>query len=706
MYNLCAMDGIAKISNDNNLAETYRREPTYKRSLETFSPLLLGITISFTVCIPLLRPGYLLLLDWVIGPNAHIVSPSFYGLQGGVNTSFLSEIVTGILAHTIGSAATWLPIFLFFPLACISIARVTKKSLIAKLASGLFFSINPFVVERIYAGQIVLLYGYILLPILIVTVDNWVRRDVTTVTHVVLILTLMISIDVHYAWIGGLIVLVGMIVGIKDHAIRRSIPLLLILIVSLNIYLVIPVLGHPLPVNPTDNQTLLKAFSTRGDRHLGLFINVLGLYGFWRQMHESSKTLVSGWPFFLLGIILLSMYGLKVLWRRDEKKLALIIGTSLLVAYFLALGSQGPTGSFFNLLYRVLPGFSMMREPEKFSAILATGISILLGEGLASISLHQASRNATIAIIAIGGVLEIGYNPIIFWALHGQVQTSQLPSDWTKIANLVNRIHGNTLILPWHQYLSFPFTQKRIISNPGPEFLPGGVISGDNLQLGPISTTSTSIRSSYVNWLTKNEYNTDNFGKLLAPIGVEYIVILKTYSTGPMSWISQQKDLRVVYSSNDVELIKNMDFAGLAQIIPTSPIANLNTLLAEANSSHPANSESILNNLISNRVKLKSTSTSMSYKSGKLGWLNLDTSYFPGWRLNGNSSIPSTFGTLAFKIKYRTGNVDFQPWIYIVIGYLTSAVTFLGVFRRATVGRLKRRHTSKTYGSANIRNPR
>lgn len=650
-----------------------------KTLLVKFAPLILGLIIAIAVCAPFFRGGYLLLLDWVIGPHTPIISPSFYGLQGGINASFLFSIAVGILDHFLGSSVTWVPIFVFFPLACISIARAIKGNLVAKLAAGLFFSINPFVVERIYAGQLGAVYGYLLLPVLYVAVDKWTRREVKTVTHIALIITLMISIDVHYAWIGGLIVLVGIVLGIKDNAFRRSIPLLLLLIILLNIYLVIPVLGHPLPVNPADNQTLLKAFSTRGDPRLGLFANVLGLYGFWRQMHESSKSLVSGWPILLVAILLLSLYGLKTLWDRNDKKLALLIAISFVAAYLLALGSQGPTGPFFTLLYNHMPGFSMMREPEKFSAILATGISILLGEGLANISLQQTSRNAAIAIIAVGAILELSYNPIIFWGIHGQVQTSKLPSDWATVANKLKGTQGKTLVLPWHQYLSFPFTDKRIITNPGPRFLPGDIISGDNLQIGAVYTTSTSQRSAYITWLTQNKYNTRNFGRLLAPIGVQYIVLYKTYSTGSSSWITRQKDLAVIYSSQDIEIVKNMDFSGLAQILPHLPTNNLNALLVESNNHQSYPATNTLSNIIQNPVRIVPSSTNISFIASKTGWLNLDKLYFSGWHLNNQPARANVFGTQLYRIKTTRINqtVNFSSLDRTIYGYLLSGFMLL-----------------------------
>jgi len=661
-----------------------------RRLLVKLAPPLLGLLIALAVCLPFFRGGDLLLLDWVVGPRTPILSPSFYGLQGGINASFLFGFAAGILAHLFGSFATWIPIFMFFPLACMSIARAVKENLVAKLAAGLFFSINPFVVERLYTGQLGVLYGYLLLPVLYVAVDKWVRREVKTVTHIALLLTLMISIDVHCAWIGGLVVLVGMILGSRDSSIRRQLPLLLILVLLLNVYLVVPVLGHSLPVNPADNQTLLKAFSARGDPHLGLFANVIGLYGFWRQMPETSKNLMSGWPILLIAILLVSLYGLKMLWNRNDKKLVLLIAASFVAAYFLSLGSQGPTGSFFNLLYQHLPGFSMMREPEKFSAVLAAGISLLLGEGLAGISIQQTTRTLAIAVILVGAVLEVAYNPIIFLGIHNQIQTSELPSDWATVARKINAAQGKTLVLPWHQYLSFPFTQNRVIANPGPRFLPGDVISGDNLELGSVYTTSTSQRSAYIVWLIQNMYHTDYFGKLLAPIGVQYLVIYKTASTGSISWITQQKDLKIEYSSNDIEVVKNTDFAGLAQILPHPPTANLQSLLAEANSTQSIVQADTLVAMGQNPVITTSSNTSVSYKSRMPGWLNLDTPYHPGWSMKGKSGVQSVFGTLVYNVSDTSGTISFSLWYRILLGYFISGAILLVLIERARFGKPNR----------------
>lgn len=644
---------------------------------EKLAPLMLGILIGIAVCAPFFSGGYVFLLDWVVGPHTPILSPQFFGLHGGINAAFLSSIIAGILAHTFGTAATWIPIFLFFPLASMSVSRAVKGNIVAKLAASLFFCINPFVVERLYAGQLGVLYGYLLLPVLYLAVEKWVDREVTTVTHVALILTLMISIDVHYAWIGGLVVFGGIILGFKDNEFRKSVPGLLVLIVLMNIYLVIPILGQPLAVNPADNQTLLKAFSTRGDPTLGLFVNVLGLYGFWRPMHESSKNLVSGWPILLVAIYVFAIFGLKSMSRKEGKTFSRLLGITFVAGFFLALGSQGPTGPIFQILYSHLPGFSMMREPEKFSSILACVLSLLLGRGISQLSLQQTTRNATIAIIAVGAILELSYNPVIFWGIHGQVQPSKIPHSWTTVANKLKNAQGNILVLPWHLYLSFPFSQKRIIANLGPRLFPGNVIAGNNLQLGPVQTTSISQRSKYISWIIQNEYNTNHIGRLLAPIGVQYIVILKTYSTGYTSWIQNQKDLATIYSSSQIALERNSDFAGIAQSLHTLPTSNFNKLVAESNASTSSSANNTLVNIINHPLEAHITATTALYSSNHDKWINIDIPYSTLWHTSGELRTSNPFGTVLVTNKNSTLVIFNSDWKISVYGYGFSTLLIL-----------------------------
>ena len=65
----------------------------------------------------------------------------------------------------LGQAGSIVPAVIFFPLATTGMARLLCATVLpARLAAGLFYAVNPFVFDRLYAGQLGVLLGYALLP--------------------------------------------------------------------------------------------------------------------------------------------------------------------------------------------------------------------------------------------------------------------------------------------------------------------------------------------------------------------------------------------------------------------------------------------------------------------------------------------------------------------------------------------------------------
>ena len=102
---------------------------------------------------------------------------------------------------------------------------------------------------------------------------------------------------------------------------------------------------------------------------------------------------------------------------------------------------------------------------------------------------------------------------------------------------------GQVLFLPWHLYLAFPFTDGRVIANPAPTSFRRSVISGDNVEAVGIQTTSASPRSAFLERLFAQGPRTHDFGSLVAPLGVKYVVLAKTADWRSYSWVSAQPDL-------------------------------------------------------------------------------------------------------------------------------------------------------------------
>ena len=157
----------------------------------------------------------------------------------------------------------------------------------------------------------------------------------------------------------------------------------------------------------------------------------------------------------------------------------------------------------------------------------------------------------------------MSYTPTIFGGLDGQLALSQLPSSWARADALMGNGAGKILALPWHQYLEYSFTGGRVIANPAQSSFTRDVIAGDNLQVADFASNSTSPQSKYLQTLFNDGQQLKDFGALVAPLGVQYVVLAKTTDWSSYKWLTHQDDLRLVMTTKSLEVWQNMDFQGV-----------------------------------------------------------------------------------------------------------------------------------------------
>ena len=135
-----------------------------RAALVASAPLLLGAVLAALVCYPF-AGGRLLLLDFVSGPHQPLLPAAAFGLHGGLTGGVPLAIGFHLLDRLLGQAGSVVPAVVFFPLATTGAARLVRTAALpARLGAGLFYAVNPFVFDRLYAGQLGLLLGYALLP--------------------------------------------------------------------------------------------------------------------------------------------------------------------------------------------------------------------------------------------------------------------------------------------------------------------------------------------------------------------------------------------------------------------------------------------------------------------------------------------------------------------------------------------------------------
>ncbi|MGH9068934.1 MAG: hypothetical protein ACRD0J_15795, partial [Acidimicrobiales bacterium] len=586
--------------------------------------LALGLGIAALVCFPFFGGGRLLLLDWVLGPHQPIVPAQAYGLAGGVVAGLPLNLVLAGLAHVLGPAATWVPIAAFFPVASLAVPRLVGDSLVARVGAGFLYCVNPFVFDRLYAGQVGMLLGYALLPFAVASLvrapdQGWLRG-----LGPVLWLTALIGCSVHFVWIGAVI---GVVVVAQRRLRPRAVAWGVLVgagVVATSAYLLLSAATGPAGV--TAGAADLAAYRTAGDPRVGLLVNVAGLYGFWRSGPVLSKDVVTGWPFLLLAIVVVATWGAwRAVKRPDRGSLAIVLVAAGAIGYLLALGDQGPTGALFRWAYFHVPFFDVMREPQKFACLVALAYAVLFGWGVESLA-ASSRRWMVPAGIAVAVALPLGYTPTMFAGLDGQVRASHVSSSWATADALMGQGSGQVLFLPWHEYLAFPFTAGRAVANPAQAFFRRPVISGDEIGLPHLQGYSSSARSAFLEDVFAHGSGVSDLGALLAPLDVRYVVLAKTVDWRRYRWVAHQTDLSLVLDTPTLEVWRND--------VPSTPArrttrAVLTTsrasLLAGAGPAPP----------VAPPGAARRSQVSYVVDAGPPGWLELAQPYERGWFLQG-----------------------------------------------------------------------
>ena len=641
--------------------------------------LLCGVIASIAICGPLIGRGWLLMLDWISGPHPN-VPRGLYGLDGGLNASPVLHLGRSALGMIAGQeTASWLWLALLFPIFFVAMAMLIPGSPVAKLAGGALYALNPMVVDRVWTGHFGFLAGYAILPLLLRSL--MINRNEHGLKRLrpVLWISLAGGLSPHFFWICA--VLVATVTFIPRVS-RRSIlwcGFLGIGVIATSMYLLSST-GTQATGFEVGNADI-SAYASRATTPLGTFGSVLMLSGFWRP-----DALMPDVPFALLAICAavaapLMAIGAVALYKTNRAYLY-TLGAVGVVAYLLALGTRGPTGWLFSWMFDNVPGFAIMREPQKFVGLLALSYACLFAAGVAYVVERVRNVASKSFVIVISGSLPLLLASNMFLAFGGHIKASEFPESWKVAQQEMGHGDGALLFLPWHLYSQQSFTQGRVVAQPAETYFERPVIQGDNVELPNIPTASLSPRSAYIEGLLSKGRTINSFGQLVAPLGVEYIALNKNADFGNYSWLIRQPDLTAVFDKPDFTLLRNNKFAGVGYATSREVVASgLDELIDISNgqdlsgaalvTSSTGHTAQTVNDAVEQRsaVEYELPPTSAQF--------SLREPYDRGWTQT-EAAQRALSGTILTESNAK-GLVEFEPWARLKILYALSVVAVLAL---------------------------
>lgn len=488
--------------------------------------------------------GYIFLLDYI--PQSFDLNINSYIVNGKIFNdipflyifSFLTNKVDGVQLQKIFF------FFIFFAIGLFSYYSLKPiKSTTARIIASTFYVVNPFVYERFMAGHIFLLLGYAILPIYfyyLLSIFNYFTENKggkypnKNIILTAIFGTLMVIFSVHFAIILTVplfAIFLSKIIFARKKEIKNTLIIfakLILLLFIFNSFWILPALFFKPAFLNTFNISHFYAFKTAADAKFGLLLNILGLYGFWREYSAPeeiilTKNLLFNWPAFLIPIAVTASTGIFSLFKEKKYSLFLSLILILIASVFLVAGPQMKTNIW---LFEHFPSLKGLREIEKFSALIALVYCFLIAYGVAF--LKQRLKKPVFMIIGTILFLTILiYNYKIFWGFGGQIKTFNYPPSYEKLAELKQEKDDyKILLLPWHMYARYSFGNGRNLIDPARAYSSSKLLATQDMGIKEVLSQESNEGKAIKDLLRRAD---DSIWRdVLKSLNVKYIFINKT----------------------------------------------------------------------------------------------------------------------------------------------------------------------------------
>lgn len=521
------------------------------------------LLMALAVMLPLLRPGFILTLDLVFTPLLR--------MPDAVTSSYLFHVALHVLNLAVPSEiiekALLLAILLISSIGMHRLVRTlrpkTDTSAWGIYVASIFFAVNPYTYSRFMAGQYAVLLGYALLPWLVrLCIDFGQKPGWKNALKLGGLIALIATVSIHTL---GEMVILGLVVGAvfvsKQRAelgtyVRYGAAAAAIFVVLCGFWLVPLALGQGKTASIIQSFSAAdsQAFATTGGSGIGKLGNVMRLQGFWAEgrglyLLPQDESLL--WGLMALTIIALVVGGGVAMYRASPRWTIVFTASGL-------LGTVLAVGGLSSLLSHI--GY---REPQKFVGLLALSYSVFMAYGVNATLARLASRamacmTATVLLL----MLPLLFTRVMLWGFDGQLTPRHYPADWATVNTYLGHDSNiyPTLLLPWHQYMSFRFA-GRVIANPAPDFFDKPVIVSQNPELGGASSGKQDDLHQAIGQLLAHLTSRQNLGKELAHDNIKYVLLAKELDyRHDAQLLAAHPEMRLVRDFPDIAVYMNTEW--------------------------------------------------------------------------------------------------------------------------------------------------
>ena len=555
--------------------------------LKRILPYLGFLGIALAIMWPLYQPGFVFLLDMVWGPwidLGEILSPP---LHSGLPLHLLAAALGLLLPMYVVQKIILTAVFWCAGASMFALMR-SRVSLSWAFLAGVFYMTNPFVFERFVAGHWLVLLGFAVMPYVIHRFMRFIaERSWSNFASFTLLYAVFPILSLHFWYIGtfvlGAIALVHVakrgehVRNFSKQFIARSAIFGLTFIVVNSYWLA----SFFTPSSTFVGITLddFRAFQTAPDEVVGVFGNVLGMYGFWQSSFILPKDVIGYSWLIALVLIFIALVGF-ISTSRKRDTLGIALGMLFLPALLVAVGYGSElTKPLIDFLYAHVPGFSGLRETAKVTGVLVLAYAYFIPLG--GMALQKYGRHASdffaklipppslrelvlqyIPFLAVL-LLVVTYTYPLYFGASGQLVSRDYPESWYAVnAELVVERKLNptrpprVLFYPWHGYPRVEFASTKRIANPASKFFQVDTVVGKTLDSVYLYETDQGEWDDMANALVHGMASFDDYADFLAAEGVTHVALPHFADWERYDFLDEATILQTVYEAPDFTLYK------------------------------------------------------------------------------------------------------------------------------------------------------
>jgi len=372
--------------------------------------------------------------------------------------------------------------------------------------------------------------------------------------------------------------------------------------------------------------------------------------------------------------------------KKNEKLKALLKGSK---------DSKMPKSSYFNNYIR--RRFTLIHADSTLNQLQSTLISILKRTGLWGLALKDKQKILSIVMVGAIVAVPISYSFTMFNGFHGQIEPKDYPAEWYEVKEFLKNDTDDfdILFFPWHQYITFKWSDRRI-ANPANIFFEKPVISGQNAEVGDVGIQSSNPTQRYMEYLLEHKSEVGNFGELVAPLNARYIILAKDVDYQQYGFLYDQDDLKLVIENEEIVVFMNLhNTSRIRKVSSLIEISEWDELVELSKTIDINDYGFVLPSVYSDKIAVVAPAKKLSYtevsplkyqlhESGKYIVFTSPNHDQSGWVLDGREDLNSVGLTSVFKPSGSTAdNADiyYKPFSFHIIGTLISLAAVWIIYR-------------------------